>query len=407
MNDPLIIAVLVLLAVLLILAVILLLRRQRLDVSPLRAELEQLEKALERSERALTEAYTRGREESSASFREFRSESGAAAGELRRETGGLLKDFNDSILKAVTGVSAMQKKELESFAEQIGRLGEQTEQRLEKLRSVVDERLKRIQEDNDKQLERMRSTVDEKLQSTLEKRLGESFKLVSERLELVHKGLGEMQELASGVGDLKRVLSNVKTRGTWGEVQLGMLLEEMLSPEQYARNVRIKEDGREMVEFAVRLPGQGGGNDEPVWLPVDAKFPREDYERLVQAQEEADADAAEAAAKQLELRVRASAKEIREKYIHPPRSTDFAIMFLPTEGLYAEVIRRGDLAGSIQREQRVMVTGPTMLAALLNSLQMGFRTLAIQKRSSEVWELLGAVKREFEKFGDSLDGVKK
>lgn len=248
-------------------------------------------------------------------------------------------------------------------------------------------------------------TVDEKLQGTLEARLGESFKLVSDRLELVHKGLGEMQTLATGVGDLKRVLTNVKSRGGWGEVQLGMLLDDMLTPEQYEKNVRIRPGSGEIVEFVVRLPGKGDGS--PLYLPIDAKFPHEDYERLVLVQEAGNAEDAEKAAQALERTVRTQAKSICEKYVHPPYSTDFAIMYLPTEGLFAEIIRRPGLCSELQSQHRVMVTGPTTLAALLNSLQMGFRTLAIEKRSSEVWQVLGAAKAEFKKYGEVWDKLSK
>jgi DNA recombination protein RmuC len=251
----------------------------------------------------------------------------------------------------------------------------------------------------------MRKTVDEKLHQTLEKRLGESFKLVSDRLEAVHKGLGEMQTLAAGVGDLKKVLTNVKTRGTWGEVQLDNLLEQVLTAEQYAKNVETKPGSNARVEFALRLPG--GSNGQPVWLPIDAKFPREDYERLLEAQDRADAVGAETAAKALENRILLEARTIREKYIEPPHTTDFGMLFLPTEGLYAEVLRRPGLTDTLQRESRVVIAGPTTLTAILNSLQMGFRTLAIEKRSSEVWQLLGAVKNEFGKYGDLLARTKK
>jgi DNA recombination protein RmuC len=253
----------------------------------------------------------------------------------------------------------------------------------------------------------MRKTVDEKLEGTLEKRLGESFKLVSERLELVHKGLGEMQTLASGVGDLKKVLTNVKTRGTWGEFAVGNLLDQVLSPDQYAANVVTKEGSDERVEFAIRLPGRDEGENEVVWLPIDAKFPKEDYERLVDAADRGDSAAIEEAGRQLETRIKNSARDICDKYLNPPKTTDFALMYLPTEGLYAEVVRRPGLVENIQREHRVVVAGPTTFAALLNSLQMGFRTLAIEKRSSEVWKVLGAVKAEFGKFGDVLGSVKK
>ncbi len=275
---------------------------------------------------------------------------------------------------------------------------------LEGVRSIVDLRLKELQEDNAKQIDKMRATVDEKLQGTLEKRLGESFKLVSDRLEQVHQGLGAMQQLASDVGGLQKVLTNVKMRGGWGEVQLGALLEQLLTPEQFARNVKTREESADHVEFAIKLPGDENG--APVWLPIDAKFPTEDYHRLIAAQEKGDANAIEESMKSLETQLRRSAKDICQKYINPPRTTDFALMFLPTEGLYAEAIRRVGLVEQVQRDCRVVFAGPTTLAALLNSLQMGFRTLAIQKRSSEVWNLLAGVKTEFGKFGEALSTVK-
>ena len=275
---------------------------------------------------------------------------------------------------------------------------------LEGVRAIVDLRLKEIQQDNAKQIDKMRATVDEKLQGTLEKRLGESFKLVSERLEQVHKGLGAMQQLASDVGGLQKVLSNVKMRGGWGEVQLGSLLEQVLTSDQFARNVKTREESADRVEFAIKLPGDENG--APVWLPIDAKFPTEDYQRLLAAQDKGDTVAVDDAMKSLEAQLKKSAKDICQKYINPPRTTDFALMFLPTEGLYAEAIRRVGLVEQVQRECRVIFAGPTTLAALLNSLQMGFRTLAIQKRSSEVWNLLAAVKTEFGKFGEALSAVK-
>jgi DNA recombination protein RmuC len=275
---------------------------------------------------------------------------------------------------------------------------------LEGVRSIVDLRLKQLQEDNSKQIDKMRATVDEKLQGTLEKRLGESFKLVSDRLEQVHQGLGAMRQLASDVGGLQKVLSNVKTRGGWGEVQLGALLEQVLTSDQFARNVKTREESGEQVEFAIKLPGDENG--APVWLPIDAKFPTEDYQRLLAAQDQGNVGAVEDAMKSLETQLKRNAKDICQKYINPPRTTDFAIMFLPTEGLYAEAIRRIGLVEQVQRDCRVIFAGPTTLAALLNSLQMGFRTLAIQKRSSEVWNLLAGVKTEFGKFGEALSAVK-
>lgn len=334
-----------------------------------------------------------------------RNEAGTTAKLGRDELSGAFKRFSDVLLAGQGEIATRQKEQLDIFANQLATLTQTNEQKLEKLRETVEQQLKTLREDNSQKLEQMRVTVDEKLHATLEQRLGESFKLVSERLEQVHKGLGEMQTLAAGVGDLKKVLTNVKTRGTWGEIQLGTLLEQILTPEQYAVNVATKQGSSERVEFALRLPGQEKGHE--VWVPIDAKFPQEDYQRLVDAQEQADPDLAARAISQLELRIKAEAKDILQKYINPPYTTDFAIMFLPTEGLYAEVIRRPGLCDSLQQEYRVLVTGPMTLAALLNSLQMGFRTLAIQKRSSEVWALLGAVKTEFGKFGDILEKTQK
>jgi DNA recombination protein RmuC len=279
---------------------------------------------------------------------------------------------------------------------------------LEGVRSIVDVRLRQLQDDNAQQIDKMRATVDEKLQGTLEKRLGESFKLVSERLEQVHQGLGAMRQLASDVGGLQRVLTNVKTRGGWSEWQLGILLDEMLTPEQFAKNIKMRDDTDERVEFAIKLPGDENpdGSRSGVWLPIDAKFPMEHYDRLAAAQEKGDAAAVETAIKTLETQLKRCAKDICEKYINPPKTTDFALLFLPSEGLYAEAIRRVGLVQNVQRDCRVTFVGPTTLAALLNSLQMGFRTLTIQKRSSEVWNLLAAVKTEFGKFGESLSAVK-
>src|SRR5206468_10798205 len=281
---------------------------------------------------------------------------------------------------------------------------EELSKSLENVRSAVDLRLKQLQEDNANQIDKMRATVDEKLQGTLEKRLGESFKLVSERLEQVHQGLGAMQQLASDVGGLQRVLTNVKTRGGWSEWQLGALLAEMLTPDQFAKNMKTRDETDERVEFAIKLPGDENG--APVWLPVDAKFPMEHYERLAVAQEKGDAEAVETAVRTLETQLKKCAKDICDKYINPPKTTDFALLFLPSEGLYAEAIRRVGLVQNVQRDCRVTFVGPTTLAALLNSLQMGFRTLAIQKQSSQVWRLLAGVKTEFGKFGEALSAVR-
>ncbi|WP_428941020.1 DNA recombination protein RmuC [Fontivita pretiosa] len=339
-------------------------------------------------------------------LKQIQDDSGNNAKLLREEVGNTLKGFNDSVLKGMSGMAENQRGQLDAFSAQLGKLIETNQQKLEGLKLAVEQNLKAIQEDNAKQLEQMRATVDEKLQGTLEKRLGESFRQVSERLEAVHKGLGEMQVLASGVGDLKKVLANVKTRGTWGEVQLGAMLEQVLTPEQFATNVCTKEGG-ERVEFAIKLPGRGEDRDEVVWLPIDAKFPMEDYQRLVDAQERGDTEAIEQAGRQLEERIKSCAWDICEKYLNPPKTTDFGILFLPTEGLFAEVVRRLGLVEYVQRQCRVMFAGPTTLWSILNSLQMGFRTLAIQKRSSEVWNLLAAVKTEWSKYGEILAKVQK
>jgi len=335
-----------------------------------------------------------------------RAESATGAKQLREEVIAALKGITEATTKTMGELANVQKAQLEVMSSAIGRLSDSNEKKLEAVRVTVESKLQSIQIDNAKQLDQMRQTVDEKLQGTLEKRLGESFKQVSERLEQVHKGLGEMQTLATGVGDLKKVLTNVKTRGTWGEVQLGAMLEQVLNPDQFASNVATK-DGGERVEFAIELPGQGAYKEETVWLPIDAKFPVEDYQRLIEAQENADAEGVDVAGKQLENRVKMCARDICEKYLNPPKTTDFGILFLPIEGLFAEVIRRTGLTEVIQRECRVVIAGPTTLWSILNSLQMGFRTLAIQKRSSDVWNLLAAVKTEWTKYGDVLDAVQK
>ena len=325
-----------------------------------------------------------------------------ARGEMRQGFG----EFKTGVQSALTDAGNAQATQLKDFAGRLDKLNEILGQQLDKVRLTMEAKLAELQAKNEQKLEEMRKTVDEKLEGTLEKRLGESFKLVSERLEQVHKGLGEMQSMASSVGDLKRVLTNVKTRGTWGEIQLGALLEQVLTSEQYGANVAVKPGSGERVEFAIQLPGKDGV-DGPVWLPIDAKFPQEDYQRLLEASEAADVDAIATAGKALETRLRGQAKEIRDKYIAPPHTTDFAILFLPSESLYAEALRRPGLWDRIQADYRVVIAGPTTIAALLNSLQMGFKTLAIQERSSEVWRVLAGVKKEFDKFGEVLAKVKR
>jgi DNA recombination protein RmuC len=388
--------ILILVGVILAVAVILLIilvRRREIKSQDFFATLEKQQEGIGHMVR---DEFTRNRQESAGSARQS-----------RQEIGSILKSSSDSQLRQMGEVAGMQKDQLDSFSKQLLALTRLNEDKLESLRKTIEAQLRAMQEDNSRKLEQMRSVVDEKLQSTLEKRLGESFKQVSERLEQVYKGLGEMRNLATGVGDLKKVLTNVKTRGTWGEIRLSHILEQILTPDQYEVNVATKKAGSERVEFAIKLPGQGSNKEKIVWLPIDSKFPQEDYQRLLDAQESADKVQAEKSVKNLETRIKAEAKAIREKYIDPPNTTDFGIMFLPVEGLYAEVLRRPGLCDSLQRDYRIVVTGPTTLAALLNSLQMGFRTLAIEKRSSEVWELLGAVKTQFSKFGEVLAKTKK
>ncbi len=363
------------------------------ESSALKDRLDTLEQGWQRTDALLREELARSRDEA-----------GSNARHTREELSGALRAFNETVMNRLVESAHMLKTQLDSFAVVLERIFATNEQRMERMRETVEAGLKSLREENSQKLEQMRATVDEKLNDTLEKRLGETFKLVSDRLEQVHKGLGEMQSLAAGVGDLKKVLSNVRARGTLGEIQLKTILEQILSPEQYACNVATRKSG-ERVEFAIRLPGRNGG--APVWLPLDAKFPLEDYQRLLDAYEQANPAAVEEAARQLETSIKTSARAIRDKYLEPPATTDFGIMFLPVEGLYAEVLRRTGLFELLQKEYRVIVTGPTTLAALLNSLQMGFRTLAIEKRSGEVWELLGAVKTEFGKFGAILDKTHK
>ncbi|WP_127533806.1 DNA recombination protein RmuC [Paenibacillus kobensis] len=335
-----------------------------------------------------------------------RQEAGMAAKLNREEIAGSMQAMNQMLVATISEMSAQQKYLLDSFSKRLSDLTMMNETKLENIRTTVEEKLVHLQEDNSKKLEQMRATVDEKLHATLEQRLGESFKLVSERLELVHKGLGEMKTLANGVGDLRKVLTNVKTRGTLGELQLENLLEQTLTVEQFDKNVATKKGSADRVEFAVKIPDKNN-KDQYIHLPIDSKFPIEDYQRLLDALEENDGQAAAEYAKQLDARIKSEARSIKDKYIDPPNTTDFAIMFLPIEGLFAEVLRKPGLWESIQREYRVVIAGPTTLTAVLNSLQLGFQTLAIQKRSSEVWQLLGAVKTEFGKFGDVLDKTQK
>ena len=339
------------------------------------AQQQALEASLARLEQGLRDELARGRQDDALGSKMLREEAAASARALREEVELTLKQMGEQLRAAVA-----------------------------ELRQAVEGRLDVLRAENAAKLEQMRHTVDEKLQGTLEQRLGASFKMVNDSLTRVHESVGEMQALATGVGDLKRILTNVKSRGTWGEVALGNILEEILSADQYACNVEVRPRSNQRVEFAIKLPGDG---ETPLWLPVDAKYPTEDYDRLAEATERGDIEAAEAALRGIETRVRSAAKDISTKYVAPPHSTDFAVMFLPTEGLFAEVIRRPGLVDWLQRECHIMVAGPTTLVSLLTSLRMGFRTLAIQQRSSEVWQVLSAVKTEFEKFGSVLDKVNK
>ncbi len=418
MTDILL-GVLLLATVVLIALAVLQLRANRGDPESVRREAEQFEALRALVERTAAAAQERqaGAEERQAAAierleRELRTEIANSrkeaqdgAREGRAELATNLNQFAQTLQAQMSGIAQVQNNQIDSFAAQLAKLVESNEARLTEVRNVLENKLRELQSDNANRLDEMRKTVDERLQGTLEKRLGESFKLVSERLEQVQRGLGEMQTLAAGVGDLKRVLTNVKSRGTWGEVQLAALLEQTLVAGQYEANVATIPGSRDRVEFAIRLPGRGDG--EVVWLPVDSKFPVEDYERLMGAQERADLPAMEEALRSLEALIKQEAKTIREKYVSPPHTTDFAILFLPTEGLYAEVLRRPGLADALQRDYRVSVAGPTTFSALLNSLQMGFRTLAIEQRSAEVWQVLGAVKTEFGNFGEVLAATKR
>jgi len=429
--------ILLLVAIVIIaLQIIAMLRNRAVDITP---QLTTLQNELQRHQQQGSERIER----------ELREQVQSTAQATRQELGSNFMQLQQALATQLTSVATLQNNQIDSFAQQLAKLNEANAQQLEAMRQAItlqaqtgreeqatalkrfgdtlnqtlttltesnaqrmaevratlEAKIKDLQTDNGARLEEMRKTVDEKLHATLEQRLGESFKLVSDRLEKVHQGLGEMQQLAIGVGDLKRVLTNVKTRGTWGEVQLEMLLEQVLTPEQYAKNVETIPGTGARVEFAIKLPGSDSGNT-PVWMPIDAKFPKEQYERLADAADRADADGVLLAGRELETVVRNEAKKIAEKYLSPPLTTDFAILFLPTEGLYAEVMRRPGLADDLQRTHRVSIAGPSTLSALLNSLQMGFRTLALEKRSSEVWQVLGAVKTEFGKFGDVLAATK-
>ena len=406
-ESPLVLFLLVavLLAALVAVGLLLVLLRRRPD-DALQAHRDRLEAAL-REEQREGRSELRQQLDSLGTQQAARIDGfGGKLADLTERTDRRLDEFRIAVAedarKARLEGAEAQQRFADGLGQRLAELTQRNEQRIGEMRATLEQQLQKLQADNASKLEQMRATVDEKLQSTLEARLGESFRLVSERLEQVQRGLGEMQQLATGVGDLKRVLTNVKNRGGWGEVQLEAILEQTLVAEQYARGVRVKPDSAEAVDFAIRLPGRRD-DETPVWLPMDAKFPREDYERLLDAQDRGDPDAVRTHAAQLERAIRLQARSICDKYVSPPHTTDFAVMFLPTEGLYAETIRRPGLMDALQREYRVVLAGPTTITALLNSLQMGFRTLAIEKRSSEVWQVLGAVKTEFGKFATVLE----
>ncbi len=365
-----------------------------------------LRQPIERLERELRDEIARQAQASRADLGSLQQVLLTQSGDVARTQNEQIDSFRGQLALTQQHMEVALRRLSDVLAEQLRLLSETNERRQAEMRQAVEGKLQSLQEGNEKKLEQMRATVDEKLQSTLEQRLGQSFKLVAERLEQVHKGLGEMQGLARDVGSLNRVLINVKTRGMFGEVQLAALLEQVFTPEQFARHVETVPGSGERVDFAIRFPGRRE-DGAPLWLPVDAKFPREDYERLLDAQERADPAAAESAAAAIETRLRNEAKSIRAKYVAAPHTTDFAILFVPTEGLYAEALRRPGLVQRLQDEHRIMLAGPTTLLATLNSLQMGFRTLALERRSAEVWQVLGAVKTEFQKFGDMLAKTKK
>ncbi len=400
-------AALALLALNLLLVALLLARRHPESAAP---QIERLERELRdelgRSSRAQRDDVAQLAQGTRSDLGTFQQMLLAQSGDVARTQNEQIDAFRVQLAQTQQQLDAALRRFGDTLAEQLRLLSDANERRLAEVRQAVETRLAALQDGNEKKLEQMRATVDEKLHATLEQRLGESFKQVADRLEQVHKGLGEMQTLARDVGSLNRVLTNVKTRGVFGETQLAALLEQVFTPEQYATNVATVPGSNERVEFAIRLPGQRS-DGVPLWLPIDAKFPREDYERLLDAQERADPAAVEAAAKAIETRLRLEARSIRDKYVSPPHTTDFGILFVPTEGLYAEALRRPGLMEALQREFKVMLVGPTTLLATLSSLQMGFRTLALEKRSAEVWEVLGAVKTEFGKFGEVLAKTKK
>ncbi|MDD5508847.1 MAG: DNA recombination protein RmuC [Bacteroidales bacterium] len=400
MNDTDLILLIIAICLLVILILIVLFKKPP-KKDDLKMDLLQLSTDLTRLDPLMREEFTRNREESQKTFRETREELGTSFSQNRTELSGSLKSFEEKFATNVKDFNDLQRMKFDDLVKKQEQIRVETEGKLEKIRETMERTLDKLQQENAKKLEEMRATVDEKLQSTLEKRLTESFNQVSERLQQVHEGLGEMKNLASGVGDLKKVLSNVKTRGILGEIQLGNILENILSPEQYDRNVVTRRGSRENVEYAIKLPGKDEAG-EVVYLPIDSKFPIETYHHLLDAYDTGNMDTIKNASRSIETEIKRCARDIRNKYLNPPGTTDFGILFLPVEGLYAEVVRQTSLIETLQRDYKIIITGPTTLAALLNSLQMGFRTLAIQKRTSEVWKVLGAIKTEFGKFGETL-----
>src|SRR3989440_1211086 len=396
MNESLLILLIVLAVLNVCLLAFVALRKPKDSSAELNEEFSRLGDAQKRIEQTVKEEIARNRDEMSLGARKDREELSAS-----------INTFAESQAKRVVEMGNAQKNQLDSFARQLGGLTDRTEQRLEAMRATMEQKLSALQDDNTKKLDQMRQVVDEKLHNTLETRLGEAFNTVVQRLEQVHQGLGEMRSLASGVGDLKRIFSNVKTRGTVAEWQLENMLEQVMAPGQYAKNVATKRGSNERVEFALKLPGQDETGKKEVFLPIDAKFPKEDFERLLDAREKCDLALIEQTSKQLERRAKEMAKSIRDKYLDPPNTTDFGIMYVPTEGLFAEIVSRPEMCAILQRDFRVMVAGPTTLATLLSCVQVGFKTLAIAQRSSEVWAMLGTVKTEFGKFGDLLEKTKK
>ncbi len=400
------ILLIILLLLLVVNILISILKKPQLKTEDIKTEIIKTNVDISKIDPLIRSEFSGNRQELTSSLRSFSEQLTSSSKESRTELADNLKSFEESFSGNIKDFNELQRQKFSDLAQQQAQIKKDTESKLENIRETVEQKLQSIQEENSKKLEEMRNTVDEKLQSTLEKRFNDSFTMISERLEQVHKGLGEMQNLASSVGDIKKVMSNVKSRGILGEYQLANLLEDLLTNEQYEKNVKTKSNSGAIVEFAIKMPNNNN-LEKTLWLPIDSKFPKEDYEALVDAYDDGDAVKIEELKKSFKNSIVKNAKDIKEKYIDPPNTTEYGIMFLPFESLYAEVLRTPGLFEAIQRDYKVTITGPTTLSALLSSLQMGFRTLAIQKRSSEVWDLLGVIKTEFTKFGNVLDKTKK